>query len=80
MVNLAFVVISGLKKDVLKDKMPPKKELILRVDLSSQQKEVYKAVITNNYQVLTKKRGAKVSFEDLIVCIISLYHFGFGTF
>lgn len=79
MVNLAFVVISGLKKDVLKDKMPPKKELILRVDLSSQQKEVYKAVITNNYQVLTKKRGAKVSFVDLIVCI-SLYHFGFGTF
>ncbi|CAB79908.1 putative protein [Arabidopsis thaliana] len=50
-----------LKKDVLKDKVPPKKELILRVDMSSQQKEVYKAVITNNYQVLTKKRDAKIS-------------------
>ncbi|EFH45565.1 hypothetical protein ARALYDRAFT_328538 [Arabidopsis lyrata subsp. lyrata] len=58
---LAPHLLRRLKKDVLKDKMPPKKELILRVDLSSQQKEVYKAVITNNYQVLTKKRGAKIS-------------------
>ncbi|KAL9819539.1 CHD3-type chromatin-remodeling factor CHR7 [Arabidopsis thaliana] len=58
---LAPHLLRRLKKDVLKDKVPPKKELILRVDMSSQQKEVYKAVITNNYQVLTKKRDAKIS-------------------
>jgi len=72
-INLAFIVIAGLKKDVLKDKVPPKKELILRVDMSSQQKEVYKAVITNNYQVLTKKRDAKVSFVDLLCLCRCIY-------
>lgn len=43
--------------------MPPKKELILRVDLSSEQKEYYKAILSRNYQVLTKKGGAQVSFS-----------------
>lgn len=54
---------AGVKKDVMKD-MPPKKELILRVDLSSEQKEYYKAILSRNYQVLTKKGGAQVSFSD----------------
>lgn len=53
----------GVKKDVMKD-MPPKKELILRVDLSSEQKEYYKAILSRNYQVLTKKGGAQVSVSD----------------
>lgn len=44
--------------------MPPKKELILRVDLSSEQKEYYKAILSRNYQVLTKKGGAQVSVSD----------------
>lgn len=52
-------VISGVKKDVLKE-MPPKKELILRVELSSKQKEYYKAILTRNYELLTRKGGGQV--------------------
>lgn len=51
--------MSGLKKDVMK-KLPPKKELILRVELSSKQKEYYKAILTRNYQLLTRRGGAQV--------------------
>lgn len=42
--------------------LPPKKELILRVELSSKQKEYYKAILTRNYQVLTRRGGAQVRF------------------
>ena len=55
-----FCWISGVKKDVMKE-LPPKKELILRVELSSMQKEYYKAILTRNYQILTRKGGAQVS-------------------
>lgn len=41
--------------------LPPKKELILRVELSSKQKEYYKAILTRNYQLLTKRCGPQVS-------------------
>lgn len=51
--------ISGLKKDVMTE-LPPKKELILRVELSSKQKEYYKAILTRNFQILTRKGGAQV--------------------
>ena len=54
-----YCITSGLKKDVLKE-MPPKKELILRVELSSKQKEYYKAILTRNYEILTRKGGAQV--------------------
>ncbi|CAL5435070.1 unnamed protein product [Camellia sinensis] len=47
-----------VKKDVMKD-LPPKKELILRVELSSKQKEYYKAILTRNYDILTRKGGAQ---------------------
>lgn len=40
--------------------LPPKKELILRVELSSKQKEYYKAILTRNYQILTRRGGAQV--------------------
>ena len=50
--------MAGLKKDVLKQ-MPPKKELIVRVDLSKQQRELYKAILTRNYEVLAKHGGSK---------------------
>lgn len=42
--------------------LPPKKELILRVELSSKQKEYYKAILTRNYQILTRRSGAQVIF------------------
>lgn len=50
---------AGVKKDVMKE-LPPKKELILRVELSSKQKEYYKAILTRNFQILTRKGGAQV--------------------
>lgn len=61
--NLSLIAVLGVKKDVLKD-MPSKKELILRVDLSSKQKIIYKAIMTRNYKILAK-RGAKVSFVNV---------------
>jgi len=61
-IYLLFSVVSlfaGVKKDVLKE-MPPKKELILRVELSTLQKEFYKAILTKNYQILTRQGGPQV--------------------
>ena len=58
--KILWLWTSGLKKDVMKE-LPPKKELILRVDLSSKQKEYYKAILTRNYQILTRRGGAQVS-------------------
>lgn len=43
--------------------LPPKKELILRVELSSKQKEYYKAILTRNYQILTRRGGAQVRLQ-----------------
>lgn len=40
--------------------LPPKKELILRVELTSKQKEYYKAILTRNYQVLARRGGPQV--------------------
>lgn len=45
--------------------IPPKKEHILHVELSSMQKEYYKAILTRNYQILTSKGGAQVSWLSL---------------
>ncbi|KAL5724023.1 DNA helicase [Ranunculus cassubicifolius] len=63
---LAPHLLRRVKKDVLKD-MPPKKELILRVDLSSKQKEYYKAILTRNYEILTRKGGAQISLINVVM-------------
>lgn len=57
-----FYFLAGVKKDVMKD-LPPKKELILRVELSGKQKEYYKAILTRNYQLLTRRGGAQVTLQ-----------------
>jgi len=49
----------GFKKDVMKE-LPPKKELILRVELTRKQKEYYKAILTKNYEVLARRNGGQV--------------------
>jgi chromodomain-helicase-DNA-binding protein 4 len=46
--------------------LPPKKELILRIELSSKQKEYYKAILTRNYQILTRRGGAQVQFINVV--------------
>jgi SNF2 family DNA or RNA helicase len=58
--NLVMPVVQiGFKKDVMKE-LPPKKELILRVELTSKQKEYYKAILTKNYEVLARRNGGHV--------------------
>ncbi|KAK8654913.1 hypothetical protein V6N13_107509 [Hibiscus sabdariffa] len=59
-------LLRRVKKDVMK-KLPPKKELILRVDLSSLQKEYYKAILTRNYQILTRRGGAQISLINVVM-------------
>jgi len=66
-----FFPFVGVKKDVLKE-MPPKKELILRVELSSLQKEFYKAILTKNYQILSRHGGPQVQ-KHILVYISHLY-------
>ncbi|XP_077222222.1 chromatin remodeling factor CHD3 (PICKLE) isoform X2 [Tasmannia lanceolata] len=63
---LAPHLLRRVKKDVMKD-LPPKKELILRVDLSSVQKEYYKAILTRNYQILSRRGGAQISLINVVM-------------
>ncbi|KAM7276909.1 hypothetical protein ACFE04_018775 [Oxalis oulophora] len=63
---LAPHLLRRVKKDVMKE-LPPKKELILRVELSSKQKEYYKAILTRNYAVLTRRGGAQISLINVVM-------------
>ncbi|XP_022881610.1 CHD3-type chromatin-remodeling factor PICKLE-like [Olea europaea var. sylvestris] len=63
---LAPHLLRRVKKDVMKE-LPPKKELILRVELSSKQKEYYKAILTRNYETLTRKGGAQISLINVVM-------------
>ncbi|XP_058067586.1 CHD3-type chromatin-remodeling factor PICKLE [Magnolia sinica] len=63
---LAPHLLRRVKKDVMKD-LPPKKELILRVELSSLQKEYYKAILTRNYQLLARRGGAQISLINVVM-------------
>lgn len=63
---LAPHLLRRVKKDVMKE-LPPKKELILRVELSAKQKEYYKAILTRNYQILTRRGGPQISLNNVIM-------------
>ncbi|XP_047326657.1 CHD3-type chromatin-remodeling factor PICKLE-like [Impatiens glandulifera] len=63
---LAPQFLRRVKKDVMKE-LPPKKELILRVDLSSKQEEYYKAILSRNYDILTRKAGAQFSLNNVVM-------------
>lgn len=63
---LAPHLLRRVKKDVMKE-LPPKKELILRVELSSKQKEYYKAILTRNYQILVRKGGPQISLINVVM-------------
>ncbi|MCE2056244.1 hypothetical protein HAX54_044342 [Datura stramonium] len=63
---LAPHLLRRVKKDVMTE-LPPKKELILRVELSSKQKEYYKAILTRNFQLLTRKGGAQISLINVVM-------------
>ncbi|XP_042415597.1 CHD3-type chromatin-remodeling factor PICKLE-like [Zingiber officinale] len=63
---LAPHLLKRVKKDVMKD-LPPKKELILRVELSNVQKEYYKAILTRNYQILARRGGPQISLINVVM-------------
>ncbi|KAK7383461.1 hypothetical protein VNO78_29140 [Psophocarpus tetragonolobus] len=63
---LAPHLLRRMKKDVMTE-LPPKKELILRVELCSKQKEYYKAILTRNYQILTRQGGAQISLINVVM-------------
>ncbi|KAJ8751693.1 hypothetical protein K2173_025859 [Erythroxylum novogranatense] len=63
---LAPHLLRRVKKDVMKE-LPPKKELILRVELSSKQKDYYKAILTRNYQILTRRGGPQISLINVVM-------------
>ncbi|KAI7995163.1 CHD3-type chromatin-remodeling factor PICKLE [Camellia lanceoleosa] len=63
---LAPHLLRRVKKDVMKE-LPPKKELILRVELSSKQKEYYKAILTRNFEILARRGGAQISLINVVM-------------
>ncbi|EFJ11544.1 hypothetical protein SELMODRAFT_158748 [Selaginella moellendorffii] len=63
---LSSHLLRRVKKDVLKE-LPPKKELIVRVELSAIQKDYYRAVLTRNYEVLSRHSGVQVSLNNLVM-------------
>ncbi|XP_062228270.1 CHD3-type chromatin-remodeling factor PICKLE-like [Phragmites australis] len=71
-------LLRRFKKDVMKE-LPPKKELILRVELTSKQKEYYKAILTKNYEVLTRRSGGQISLINVVMELRKLCCHGFMT-
>lgn len=53
------MLILGVKKDVMIELLF-KKEFILRVELSSKQKEYYKVILIRNYEFFIRKGGGQV--------------------
>ena len=52
---LAPHILRRVKADVLRDLIPKKKELMVRVELSEKQRTLYQAVLTKNFEVLQRK-------------------------
>ena len=58
-----------MKKDVEKS-LPAKVEQILRVDMTAQQKQYYKWILTKNYKELSK--GVKGSINGFVNLVMEL--------
>ncbi|KAK3131779.1 hypothetical protein QOZ80_6AG0511350 [Eleusine coracana subsp. coracana] len=71
-------LLRRFKKDVMKE-LPPKKELILRVELTSKQKEYYRAILTKNYEVLARRSGGQISLINVVMELRKLCCHGFMT-
>ncbi|AQL01563.1 Putative homeodomain-like transcription factor superfamily protein [Zea mays] len=69
-------LLRRFKKDVMKE-LPPKKELILRVELTRKQKEYYKAILTKNYEVLARRNGGHTSLINVVMELRKLCCHGF---
>ncbi|KAL1496220.1 hypothetical protein AB1Y20_016183 [Prymnesium parvum] len=56
---LAPHLLRRLKADVLSELLPKKAELLVRVELTAAQKELYQAILTRNFELLQRKSGQK---------------------
>lgn len=70
-------LLRRLKKDVLKQ-MPPKKELIVRVDLAPEQRRLYKNVLLRNYAALRdlSRQGQSAAPPRLMNVMMARIHVG----
>ena len=59
-------MLRRMKADVLKA-MPPKSEMIVRTNLTSLQRKVYKDILTKNFAALTAKTGGHVSLLNIMM-------------
>ncbi|XP_030648443.1 chromodomain-helicase-DNA-binding protein 2 [Chanos chanos] len=70
-------LLRRVKKDVEKS-LPAKVEQILRVDMSAQQKQFYKWILTRNYQALAKgTRGSTSGFLNIVMELKKCCNHGF---
>eukprot|EP00698_Gefionella_okellyi_P001432 TRINITY_DN1138_c0_g1_i2.p1 TRINITY_DN1138_c0_g1~~TRINITY_DN1138_c0_g1_i2.p1 ORF type:complete len:1213 (+),score=198.12 TRINITY_DN1138_c0_g1_i2:1976-5614(+) len=58
-------ILRRLKREVLT--LPPKSELLVPVDLSTEQRGIYRAIMTRNIEALRKKSGAKASLSNIVM-------------
>ncbi|KAL2624235.1 hypothetical protein R1flu_008480 [Riccia fluitans] len=59
-------MLRRVKREVLRE-LPTKKELILRVELTSLQKEYYRKILTRNYQILSRPGGPQIALNNLMM-------------
>ena len=64
---LAPHILRRLKSDVLRDLIPNKKELMVRVDLAVAQKSLYQLILTRNYEELRQKTKSKASLTNVLM-------------
>ncbi|KAM6961028.1 chromodomain-helicase-DNA-binding protein 2 [Aplochiton taeniatus] len=70
-------LLRRVKKDVEKS-LPAKVEQILRVDMSAQQKQYYKWILTRNYRALSKgTRGSSSGFLNIVMELKKCCNHGF---
>ena len=62
---LAPHLLRRVKRDVLKQ-LPPKREQIIRVELSAAQKALYKAILTRNLPTLSGKEGPSLALPAAV--------------
>nr|XP_057932643.1 chromodomain-helicase-DNA-binding protein 2 isoform X1 [Doryrhamphus excisus] len=70
-------LLRRVKKDVEKS-LPAKVEQILRVDMTAQQKQFYKWILTRNYKALAKgTRGSSTGFLNIVMELKKCCNHGF---
>lgn len=64
--SLKMHLLRRVKMDVMKT-LPQKHEQVVRVDMTRVQKELYKALLTKNYNVINSMSGGKSSLANVVM-------------